>query len=382
MEFRSLQDLIRYVDSAFALKFYSGASVLRKGVLKVLANVIGGALYMISLLCRHIWKNRFVTTCDVDQLDGFGTEYELPHKAPTYAKGYVKVTLASGYSSASVPVGTYLIDPLTNLEYRTLVTTAISSSNDQVRVVAAAAGADYNADEGTVMEFRDATPTGLESACEVDGDDGLYGGYSVTVAVNGVDQLWGETAEDYRARLLFRLRNPPHGGSESDYKQWAERFDFVSKAFVIPQQPEVNSVCVVVANYNTPAVAIPSDDVAKVNAYIQAASRRVLTADVRVFSASRVTFTISAGIVPYNDATRQSALAAIKVFMADKKPGTTFYFDDLIQYVRANSLAEQFSIASVTRAGNRVDSFVLHLDADNSLGEVAFASMSFFNGEQ
>ena len=61
MEFKSLEDIIRYVDTAFALKFYSGASVLRKGVLKVLARVFGGALYMISLLCKRIWKNRFLT---------------------------------------------------------------------------------------------------------------------------------------------------------------------------------------------------------------------------------------------------------------------------------------------------------------------------------
>ena len=72
MEFKSLQDLIRYVDSAFALKFYSGAAVLRKGVLKVIASVIGGSLYMISLLCKRIWKNRFLTTCEVSALDGFG----------------------------------------------------------------------------------------------------------------------------------------------------------------------------------------------------------------------------------------------------------------------------------------------------------------------
>ena len=78
MEFKSLSDLIRYAESAFALKFYSGAAVLRKGVLKIIAAVLGGMTYMISLLCKRIWKNRFLTTCDVEWLDGFGVEFELP----------------------------------------------------------------------------------------------------------------------------------------------------------------------------------------------------------------------------------------------------------------------------------------------------------------
>ena len=125
MEFRSLQDYIRFMEYAFALKFYSGSSVLRKGVLKIIASVIGAALYMVSLICRSVWKKTFLTTCDDADLDGYGVEYEMPHKAPTFAKGYVKVKLASGYSSASVPAGTYLIDPVTNLEYVVLLTVAI-----------------------------------------------------------------------------------------------------------------------------------------------------------------------------------------------------------------------------------------------------------------
>lgn len=370
MEFKSLQDLIRYVDSAFALQFYSGASVLRKGVLKVLASVIGGSLYMISLLCRKIWKNRFLTTCDAEALPGFGVEFSLPHKSPTYSRGYVDVVLASGSTSASVPLGTYLVDPITNREYRTILSTEISESNASIRVVAASAGADYNADEGTELQWRDSTPTGLEDTCEVSGG-GLFGGYSVDVSIDGIIQQWGESAEEYRARLLERYRNPPHGGSESDYKQQAERFDFVSKAFVIPCQPEAGYVCVMLANFNTEQIAVQSDDVSEVEDYICSQARRVITANVLVFSVTPVDYTIRAGISPNNQEVQESVDSALKAFFADTKPGTSVLFENLSDYVRANSLATSFDVLAVMRNGVAVSSFSLDFDPENSLGEVA-----------
>lgn len=381
MEFKSLEDIIRYVDTAFALKFYSGASVLRKGVLKVLARVFGGSLYMISLLCKRIWKNRFLTTCEVWALDGFGVEFELPHKAPTYAKGYIEVSFETGYSSATVPAGTYFVDPVTKLEYRLILAASISSSNKRVRVVAVNPGADYNASVGVVLEFRDATPTGLASTAEVVGEGGLYGGYSVVVSIDGVDQVWGETAEEYRARLLDRERNPSRGGCLHDYRQWAERFDFVSKAYPIAHVPVENSVCVVLANYKTEQIYIASDDVAKVSNYINSESRRVATADPRVFSATVANFTVKAKVAPFNSEVQESALSALKEFFFSKNPGSVSYFDDVQDYVRSNSLATTFRIDSVTKGGSSVSSFSLALDAANSIGEVAKITADFSNGE-
>lgn len=382
MEFKSLQDLIRYVDSAFALKFYSGAAVLRKGVLKVLASVFGGALYMISLLCKRIWKNRFLTTCEVSALDGFGVEFELPHKAPTYAKGYAEVALATGSSSATVPAGTYLVDPLTRLEYRTLLAASISATNKKIRVVAAAAGGDYNADVGTVLEFRDATPAGLEATCTVSGELGLFGGYSTVVSIDGIDQVWGETAEEYRERLLYRERNAPMGGADSDYKIWAERFDFVSKAFVIPHQPNVNSVCVVLADFHTQQIVVDPSDVAKVSNYINAPARRPATADVRVFSATVANFAVSATVAPYNDEVFQSVNAAFEALLKNFGPGSTpLLFQQAEDYVRNNSIAETFTIDSVTKNGNAVTMFSLDFYPGTQVGEVAKIATTFTSGE-
>ena len=381
MEFRSLQDYIRYMEYAFALKFYSGSSVLRKGVLKIIASVIGAALYMVSLICRSVWKKTFLTTCDDADLDGYGVEYEMPHKAPTFAKGYVKVKLASGYSSASVPAGTYLIDPVTNLEYVVLLTVAVATDNLQLRVVAVSSGSEYNLSDGIELQWRDSTPTGLENTVEVVGEGGVYGGYSVPVAINGVVQQWGESADEYRERLLFRKRNPPRGGCITDYKQWAERFDFVTKAYVVPNSPEVNCVSVILANYHTQEIEVQPDDVEKVSGYILSDVRRVATADPRVFSATVADFVINASVVPFNSEVRLSVEDAVKSMLENNNPGSSIYFDDVVEYVKSNSLATSFTILSVTKNGSPVSLFSLTLDADNEIGEVARCSFNFSNGE-
>lgn len=379
MEFKSLSDLIRYAESSFAVKFYSGASVLRKGVLKIIAAVLGGMTYMISLLCKRIWKNRFLTTCDVEWLDGYGVEFELPHKAPTYSKGYVNVSFLAGSTTASIPAGTYLIDPLTGFEYFTLVAHSVSSGLTKIRIVATNPG-DYNLSPGNILEWRDSAPSGLDDTVEVD-SYGVFGGYSTDVVIDGVAQEWGETAEEYRQRLLKRERNQPHGGCVTDYELWAERFDFVSKAYVIPNEPNVNSITVALANYHYNEITVHPDDVSKVENYILSKSRRVATADPRVLSVTVANFEASVTVAPFNDEVQNSVRAAVKSFFVEKYPGTISYFDDLIFYVRSNSLASQFSIASLKKNNSPADYFALELDPDNGVAEVAKVALNFSNGE-
>lgn len=312
MNFYSLSELVRYMESAFALKFYSGAAVLRKGVLKVLATVFGGALYLLSVVAKRIWKNRFVTTCDVQALDGFGAEYGIPHKAATFARGYVTVTLEDGVSSATIPADTYFIDSVSGKEFRTLAPSTITNSALTVLVIASDAGSDSNLDADTELSFRDATPTGLEDTAVVD-DDGIKGGYSVEVHVDGEIQEWGETADEYRARLLNRIQNPPQGGSENDYKQWAERFSFVSDSYIKSGEPRANCVAVALANYNAD-VTLNADEVSQVEEYILSDSRRPITADVRVFSVTPVSFTITAAVTPSTTSVKQSVSLAVQNF--------------------------------------------------------------------
>ena len=370
MEFKSLSDLVRIAENALAVQFYGQSSILRKSVLKVLAHVLGALLYMLSLIAKRIWKNRFVSTCDVSALDGFGMEYGLPHKVPLAASGNVSVTLADGVVSVTIPQDTVLVDKTGKLAYTVKATTVINSGTTTVPVMANEVGYDYNLDADTVLEFRDDAIAGVSSMASVD----VSGGVAEGVEIDGDVYVWGETAEEYRARLLNRIQNPPNGSAKNDYKLKALRFGFVTDPFVFPNTPNTNSVSIALANYNSSSIALTTSQVEEVSNYITDDVRRSITSDVRVFSVTPVNVTMTASVTPYSASVRDSVTRAIRNYLRKIEPGKTVTFDDLEQSVKSNSIAKTFTIQSAHKGSTIVTSLAFTLDLsddDNPIAEVA-----------
>lgn len=385
MEFKSLKDLVRIVENSLAVQFYGlpegQTTVLRKTVLKVLAAVLGGALYMLSLIEKKIWKNRFCSTCDASALDGFGVEYGMPHKAPMSACGYVSVILEDGASAVVIPKGTVLTDSSSSLEYEVAENTTIVAVSGNVFVKALENGASTNLEEGVELEFRDDPIEGVESIFAID----VSGGVAEGVEIDGDVKVWGETAEEYRARLLNRIQNPVNGGSRDDYWRWATRFQFVTDAFVMPNQPNVNSVSVAIANYNSEFIYCSADQVTEVKNYMTDDVRRPITADVRVFSVTPVDVDILAKITPYNDSVKQSVQDAVNQYLRTVKPGSAVTFEQLELVVLSNSTAETFKIISADKSGDAVQNLSFDLTFPVTPGgsvtaEVAKCSFEFKDG--
>ena len=370
MEFKSLSDLVRIVENSLSVQFYGKSVVLRKSVLKVLAAVMGGVLYLLSLIAKRIWKNRFVSTCDVSALDGFGVEYGVPHKPPMKASGNVSVTLQAGTSSVEFPQGTVLVEPVSKIEYEVKSTVTVSSTNTYVPVMAVDYGDSCNLESGTSLSFRDDPVSGVETIASVD----VTGGVLEKVEIDGDVHEWGETAENYRNRLLERVRNPPHGGAKNDYVQWATRFSFVTDAFSFSNTPKTNSVRVAVANYESESIALTGAQLDEVSAYITDDVRRNVTADVLVFNVTPVEISIEASITPYNDVVIDSVSGAIRNYLRKIAPGSTVTFDELSDVVRSNSIAKTFAITSATKGTSSVSSLSFSVDLsddDSPVAEVA-----------
>lgn len=372
MEFKSLQDLVRIVENAMAVQFYGQSSTLRKGVLKVLANVLGAMLYMMSLIAKRIWKNRFVSTCDVSALDGFGAEYGIPHKAPMCASGKAKVSLADGTDSVVIVQGTALIDPVSKKEYEVAETVTVAASNLFIPVSAIHYGADSDLLAGGALEFRDSDVGGVESIVS----EGIVGGRLDGVEVDGEVQVWGELAEEYRARLLNRVQNPPHGGAANDYWQWAMSFPFVTDAYVFANNPNSNSVTIALANYSAADLSVSADQALEVSDYICDDSRRPITADVRVLGVTAVDVGISARVSPFNASVKANVTTAIKQYLRGIGPGKTVDLSQMSADVLASSNAQSFNITSATKNGAAVISleFVVDTsddDPDNWVAEIA-----------
>lgn len=78
-------------------------------------------------------------------------------------------------------------------------------------------GMSGNADAGTILTLDVALP-GIESS-----------GVMIEPAVGGADI---EEQESFRARMLLAYQNPPQGGSDTDYKQWALAVPGVTRCWV------------------------------------------------------------------------------------------------------------------------------------------------------
>ena len=382
MEFKSLQELIRIVENALAIRFYGQSTVLRKTVLKVLAHVLGGVLYMVILIAKRIWKNRFVSTCDVSALEGFGAEYGIPHKVPLKSSGTAAVTLEEGASTVTIPQGTVLVDEESGIEYEVPNDVIVDSEHVGIPVVALDVGKDSDLGEGVPLVFRDGAVAGVASVVS----ELISGGVADPVEVDGDIQVWGELAEDYRARLLNRIQNPVHGGAANDYYGWATKFSFVTDAFIFPNQPETNSVSVALANYNSANIVPTEDQVAEVKSYIEDDTRRPVTADVRVFAVTPVPVTITASVTPYNQYVCESVSTAIKRYLQKMRPGTSVDLETLRLHVLSNSIAKNFFIQSVAKEGFQVQTLELDLDfsGESPVAEVAkvdVGGINLLNGE-
>lgn len=91
-----------------------------------------------------------------------------------------------------------------------------------VRIQATTTGANTNMRPGEILNFTaDALYPTLPSSATVE-ELGIGGGADI------------ESDESLRARVLHRKRNPPQGGSKSDYERWALEVPGVTRAFVSP----------------------------------------------------------------------------------------------------------------------------------------------------
>lgn len=352
----TLNDLVRVAENGLFTSFgIDGGSVLRKSVIKVIARVFAGVCFLLVLLLRKMWKNVFISSCDVETLDDFGTDFDLPNKPEGFAKGVVIVKKTTA-SNVTLQQGTVLSYE-SGIEFEIdagYTLSGAANSEFPVKVIAVQSGPDSNVSASAVLEFRDGTPEGLSDDVVVD-SEGLSGGVKIEVLVNGNTEFWGESVEEYRERLLNYRRYQPAGGCGTDYKAWAERFPAVTKCIVEQNYPVVNAVTCVLAYYGQgqDSIAVNSTNVNEVKDYIQSDVRRPITADVRVVSCVPKSIDFSIRISPDNTNVRSSVQSALSEALKAYVPGESVDADDLTVALRGSSVADSVAVTLVG-GGNAV----------------------------
>lgn len=165
-----------------------------------------------------------------DALDRWGTILGVPRKAATGARksAALRVTAPAGGGGGAVAPGDVLTH-VSGLRFQVTESEAIAAGNTaDVDVAAIDTGADTRLNAGETLTFS-SPPAGLEEEAIL----------VLDLDEDGTDK---ELDGPYRLRILERLANPPLGGAQADYVQWATAVTGIAEAYCYPLRQGLGSV--------------------------------------------------------------------------------------------------------------------------------------------
>lgn len=210
-----LSTLINRIISDLNSKVENSSTFLRRSFFVIISKIFGAVAHGLYGFLEYMKSQLFITTADSDFLALHGNEFGKTRKAGDEATGVGTVT---GTNGTVIPADTSIQSATGNI-YTTDSSATIAGGVAILLFTAEDVGDDYNEDAGSELTF--VSPLTDVSTVVTVNSSGITG---------GVDQ---ETADEYRARLLLRKRQPPHGGTDFDYEDWALEVSGVTRAWAI-----------------------------------------------------------------------------------------------------------------------------------------------------
>lgn len=314
----SLADLIERAANDIEARLPGTDARLRRSNLNVLARVHAAGVHGLYGYQQFLSQQLLPDLAEAEFLDRIASLWlNQPRKAAVPATG--SLTL-SGSNGVTVPSGTVL-SRADGAEYTTNADATISGGAATAAITAVAAGAAGNIDtSGATLTI--VTP--------------IYGVQHT--ATGGIISGGADAESDsaLRARVLARIKEPPHGGSSADYETWALEVAGVTRAWVYPSELGPGTVTVRFVRDDDASLIPDAGEVAAVQAYIDA--RRPVTAQVTVVApiAAPLDFTIF--VTPNTAAVKAAVEAELRdLLRREATPGGTI----LVSHIR-----EAISIAA------------------------------------
>lgn len=324
------EELIERILSDLETRLALDGATLRRSAVGAQAYAEAAAVHLLHGHLEYLSRQIFPDLSDAEYLERQASLFKMTRIAATYAKGNVTAT---GTTGTIIPAGTVL-QRADGATYTTDAQATIAAGTATIAVTAQDAGEDGNADLGVVLTF--VSPVAGVNA-------------TVTVATGGLALgTDAETDTDLRARLIGRLREPPHGGTEADYVMWAKEVAGVTRAWVYPGELGAGKVTVrfVRDNDGSGAAIIPSAaEVTAVQDYIN--PRKPLTANVNVVAPVAVTLNFTIHVVPDTAAIRAAVQAELEDMLArDAKPAGTILLSQIRLAVGVADGVTDFSVTA------------------------------------
>jgi uncharacterized phage protein gp47/JayE len=291
---------------------------LRRSDAEVYGKELAGASHELHGHLQFISQNVIYDTATSEYLDRWaGIWLSTPRIAATPAAGNVTFTGDNG----TLIIASSVLVSTTGIEYSTDADATIASGTALAAVTALSSGNNTNLAAGEYLSL--VTPvTGVTSTAIVD-SNGITG---------GTDQ---EDDNKLRARLLARIQQPPHGGADYDYVNWALEVAGVTRAWVYPMELGLGTVTVRFVRDNDASIIPDAGEVAAVYDYIEA--RRPVTADLTVLAPVAVPLNFSIAVTPNTAAVKAAVETELRdLLLREAEPAGTI----LLSHIReAISLA-------------------------------------------
>lgn len=315
----TLAELITRTTADLVSRLELTGTVLRRAVVRVLARVWAGAVHMLYGHLDWNFRQLFASTAEAEQLDLHGQDYAITRKAAAFATGDVTFT---GTDASTIPAGR-VVQRSDGVQFEVQTEVAIAAGTATTDVRALEAGDESNTDAGVVLALVSPI-SGVQSA--------------VTVAsagiTNGADT---ESDESYRTRILERKRSVPQGGSANDYIRWAKEVSGVTRVWLFPQWMGAGTVGVGFVLDDADPIIPDTAKVQEVQDYIDAPSRRPVTAEVIAFAPITLAVDMTINLVPDTTAVRNAVIAELEdLFRREAVPGAV---------IRLSVIDEAISIA-------------------------------------
>lgn len=269
----------------------------------ILLLVFAGAIHLCYGMLVWFGKQLFPDTSTKEYLERDGKLKKVFRKEATYSVGVIVV---SGTTGIIIPEGT-LFQNSNGVQYETDNEATISGGVVNIPVTSTTIGLAGNIND---------TETELNIVLAISGVDSnasIYSGCD-----NGADT---ETDEQLRRRVLYAWANPPAGGRDSDYKQWAWSITGIDKVWVKSAYAGPGTVAVVVADNE----GYPVSDLAKTNAQNYIDTENPLGVVAVVENVTRNTVKLYISITPNNSSIRNNITSSVEqLFLDESEPGVTF----------------------------------------------------------
>lgn len=306
------------------------SAVLRRSLLGILGRASAGSAHLLYGYIDWVARQAIPDTAEAEYLERWARIWGITRNAATFATGSVTFT---GTNGTLIPDGT-VVQRQDGVQYITQGDATIASGTATASVLAAEAGASGDLPAGTSV-FLLSPIAGVQSTATV-AAGGISGGTDV------------ESDQRLLARLLQRIQNPPQGGSEADYVQWALEVPGVTRVWVSPLEMGAGTVTVRFVTDDDPDGIIPdAPKVAEVQAHIN--EKRPVTATPYVVAPVGDPLNMTIKLLPNTTAVQAAVQAELEdLITRDAAPGQPILISRLREAVSIAAGEENNQIVTPT----------------------------------